>query len=114
MNNYDLFNYSNRAPKSVEYWINVYVAKGPQDLLASIPAAGQLFAGIGTLISGGGLSNTVASLGGKWGHESAANQNLRFDYYGEIDHGCAGCLLHDIPHNGIYSAYDTLQEYLEK
>ena len=114
VSNYDSFNYSRSVPSSVEYWINAYVSKGPHDWVGWMPIAGQLIAGVGTLVSGGGLSDTVASLGGKWGYESSADINLRFDYYGKINHGDAYYLLYSNENIAKKSAYEMLQNYIQK
>ena len=113
VSNYDLCNYKVSPPDTVEYWINAYVAKGPQDTLAVIPAAGSFVAGVITFITFGGLDNTVASLGGKWGHESGANVNIAFSYYGNIGHGDALSLFTKAG-SGNEIVQAKLQTYLEQ
>lgn len=92
---FDLFNWSSEKPDSVEYWINAYVAKGLGDYMATVYVVGQLLGGFTTLISGKGLSNTVATLGGKWGHESGADVNIEFSLNGPVSHAHAEYLYHN-------------------
>ena len=84
-----------------------------EDNTAVIPAAGSFVAGVITFITFGGLGNTVASLGGKWGHESGANVNIAFSYYGNIGHGDALSLFTKAG-SGNEIVQAKLQTYLEQ
>lgn len=106
--------YGQQGYMRTNYTYTPYGDVGPHDWVGWIPIAGQLIAGVGTLVSGGGLSDTVASLGGKWGYESSADINLRFDYYGNINHGKACDLLYSDENSAKKSAYEILQNYIQK
>ena len=114
VSSFDSHNLSSGRPESVDYWINAYVGKGVFDMAGVVPIAGQLVAGVGTLITGGGRNNTVASLGGKWGHESGADVNIKFPFYGKIDHGYASSLFSEIAPRHTKSAQQYLQDYIRQ
>lgn len=83
------------------------------DIFAGIPIAGQLVAGLGALITGRGINNTVASLGGKWGHERGADVNIRFNHWQTVvNHGEAIELFTNRYNNTKYSAKDYLNYFL--
>lgn len=48
---------------------------------------------VGTFLTTFSISNSIASGGGKWGHENAADVNIPFPLYGSIGHGDAYELL---------------------
>ena len=87
VSDYDCHNYRKSRPVSIKYWINSYVNKGVFDVIAPLPVAGQLIAGVGTFLTTLDGSNTVASAGGKWGEEDAADVNIAFPLYGTVSHG---------------------------
>lgn len=111
---FDRHNLSAGKPDSIDYWINAYVGKGAGDFMATVPVAGQLLGGLTTLISGAGVANTVATLGGKWGHESGADVNIKFPYYGKTDHGNAKDLYTGNTNNHNQAPRDYLNDYLNR
>ena len=59
------------------------------------------------------IRNSVASLGGKWGYERAANVNIRFNHWRtDVTHGDAGDLFIESDNKTKYSAEDYLNYFL--
>ncbi len=108
----DTYNWSTKRPKSINYWINSYVRKGAFDSVGFVPAAGQILSFVGTYLTTFDFNNSVASAGGKWGYEDAADVNIRFDLYGDTDHANTYGLFAYAENNKNKSAYDFLWDKL--
>ena len=112
VSNFDAYNWKNKRPKSIEYWINAYVEKNMCDIFAPIPIAGQLISGVYTLYTSNHL-DAIASLGGKWGHEDAADVNIAFRLNDRVNHAMATALFINERNDKKKSAQSYLDEYLK-
>ena len=109
VSDFDSYNWSNKRPSNIDYWINAYVGKGVFDLFSPVYGAGQAVSFVGTFLTTFSISNSIASGGGKWGYENAADVNISYPLYGSIRHGDAYELL--APSTGE-RPIDYLNEFL--